>query len=128
MYGFASYSELPYSGLLTSAPPSSFAVVDTFLPKERRKKDWNKKEREKAEIRKQLTDLYYGIEDGFEVEPEEKAAIIAAITPSRQIDYEAFQNNQHRYDLLIQAHERLIALKKFEAEEQDDEEAILLLM
>lgn len=108
------------------AAPASFAVVDTFLPK--KKKDWDKYREEKGEIRRQLTKLYHGIRDGFEVEPEEKAAILGAVTPTQEIDYDAFLRDQQKRDLLIRAYERLIALHQIEFQMRDDEEAILLLM
>ncbi len=123
--GLGGVNFLPTLGYLPGAP-SSFAVVDTFIPK--KKKDWESYRKEKGEIRRQLTKLYYGIKDGFEVEPEEKEAILAAVTPAQEIDYDAFLYDQKRRDLLIQAYERLISLHQIELQMRDDEDAILLLM
>lgn len=114
-------------GYLPEASPS-FAVVDTFLPREKKKRDWDKYREEKGEIRRQLTKLYHGIRDGFEVEPDEKAAILGAVTSTQEIDYDAFVRDRKRRDLLISAYERLIALHQIRLQEQDDDEAILLLM
>ena len=124
--GLGNVNFLPTLGYLPAAP-ASFAVVDTFLPK-KKGKDWDKYREEKGEIRRQLTRLYHGIKDGFEVEPEEKEAILSVVTPTQEIDYDAILRDQKRRDLLIQAYERLIGLHQLELEMQDEEEAILLLM
>lgn len=121
--GLGSTKYLPTLGYLPGS--SSFAVVDPYLP--RKKPDWKKYREEKGEIRRQLTRIYNGIRDGFEVEADEKAAILGAVTSNQEIDYDALLKDRRRRDLLIAAYERLIAMQ-MELIERDDEEAILLLM